>query len=51
MKALVTVGCSSAVTFSFFFAALMLENSATIVLVSLKDETFFNIVKGSNPDD
>ena len=26
-------------------------NSATIMLESLKDETFFNMVKGSNPDD
>ena len=26
-------------------------NSATIMLEALKDETFFNMVKGSNPDD
>ena len=26
-------------------------NSATIKLEALKDETFYNIVKGSNPDD
>ena len=25
-------------------------NSATIMLEALKDETFFNMVKGSNPD-